>query len=354
LELDWGNYLTTYKTNVSYEDPAVVAAFLAAYPTTVGAPGYNKNNAAYLNETPIVAVSQLITHSHYDPHFGFVYRPTRDISIRGTAGSSIVVPYSTLISGFTTINEGASGTTITSKNPFLLPEEVVAEDLGMDYRLGGGAIFSGDVWNDVVHNPWMTVKNAISSYPGIIENAGQLYQSSAINGPQEYSQGIQAGITELPRLGFGYAANMTFMRVYYNDLPASYFAQTSPQSIINGYQVNGNPYAKGYFQVQYAAKHNTLARLGMDYEGNDNQYNHPAFMFYDATLRTDVAPGWSLTLAGENIFNQNFGNTLARAIEYQGQVQVGYSSLVGYGQGSKLGIIEPPFQSFLLSISHKL
>jgi hypothetical protein len=351
LEFDWGNYLTNYKTNVTYEDPAVVQAFLAAYSGIALPKGVTSN--PYLNETPIVPVSQLISRSHYDPHFGFVYRPTRDLSIRATAGSSIVVPYSTLISGFTTINQGASGTTITTKNPFLLPEEVVAEDLGMDFRLRGGAIFSGDIWNDVVHNPWLTVRNAIASYPGIIENAGQLYQSSTINGPQEYSEGIQAGITDMPRLGFGYSANMTFMRVFYNDLPASYFAQTTPQSILNGYQVNGNPYAKGYFQIQYAMPHNGLIRLGMDYEGPDNQYNHPAFMFYDATVRTDVAPGWTLSLSGENIFNENFGNTLSRAIEYQGQVPVGYSSIVGYGQGSKLGIIEPPFQTFMLRLSHK-
>jgi hypothetical protein len=353
LEFDWGNYLTVYKTNVSYEDPAAIAAFLAAYPTTPGAPGYSANNASYINETPISPVSQLITRSHYDPHFGFVYRPTRDLSLRGTIGSSIVVPYSTLISGFTTINEGASGTTITTKNPFLLPEEVVAEDLGMDYRLRSGAIFSGDIWNDVVHNPWLTVRNAISSYPGIIENAGQLYESSAINGPQEYSEGIQGGITYLPPIGFGYGANMTFMRVYYNDLPPSYFAQSSPQSILNGYQVNGEPYAKGYFEVQYAGKHGALARLGMDYEGNDNEYNVPSLVFFDGTLQHEVGNGFILRLSGENIFNRNFGNTLARAIEYQGQVQVGYSSIAGYGQGSKLGIIEPPFQSFLLSISHK-
>lgn len=353
LEFDWGNYLTTYKTNVSYESPAVQQAFLAAYPLTPGIPGYSAQNSSYVNETPVVPVSQLITHSHYDPHFGVVYRPTRDLSIRATTGSSIVVPYSTLISGFTTINQGASGTTITSKNPFLLPEEVVATDLGIEYRLPSGAIFSGDVWNDVVHNPWLSVRNQIASYPGIIENSGQLYQSSTINGPQEYSQGIQAGISYLPFRGFGYSGNMTFTRDYYNDLPPSYFAQTSPQSILNGYQVNGVPYAKGYFQIQYAGVRESLLRLGMDYEGNDNPYNYPAFVVFDATARTDVAPGWALTLSGENIFNRNFGNTLARAIEYQGQVQVGYSSLVGYGQGSKLGIIEPPFQAFRLSLSHK-
>ena len=349
LEFDWGNYLTTYKTNVTYENPAVIAAFLAAYPT-----GSYPLAGDYLNETPLDPVSQLITKSHYDPHFGFVFRPDHNVSVRLTGGSSVVVPYSTLISGYTTINEGASGTTVTQKNPFLEPEEVVGYDLGSDLRLPTGAIFSGDLWVDTVHDPWLTLTQQLASYPGIIENAGQLYESTTLNGPERISKGVQVAINDQPRLGFGYYANLTIQKVYYEGLPASYYHTTTPQININGLEANGVPYAKGYAQLQYGFHRDGLIRFGLDYEGNDNEYNFPAFYVFDMTARMDVGDGFMLQLSGQNIFNRNFGNDLARAIEYQGQVQVGYSSIDGYGQGSHLGIIEPPFQTFTLSVSHKL
>jgi hypothetical protein len=349
LEFDWGNYLTTYKTNVTYENPSVIAAFFAAYP-----PGSSANAGSYVNETPLVPYSQLITKSHYDPHFGFVFRPEHDWAIRATGGSSVVVPYSTLISGYTTINEGASGTTITQKNPFLEPEEVVAYDLGTDYRLPTGAVFSGDLWDDTVHNPWLSLTQALASYPGIIENAGQLYESTTLNGPERISRGVQGALTYHPALGLGYYANLTLQNVYYEGLPASYYHTTTPQTSINGLEANGVPYARAYASVQYGFPRGGLVRLGVDYEGNDNEYNYPAFYVFDMTARANIGAGFTLQLSGQNIFNRNFGNDLVRAIEYQGQVQVGYSSIDGFGQGSHLGIIEPPFQTFTLSVSHPL
>lgn len=349
LEFDWGNYLTTYKTNVTYENPAIVAAFLKAYPV-----GSYPSASAYLNETPLDPVSELITKSHYDPHFGLEFRPDRNLAVRLTGGSSVVVPYSTLISGYTTINEGASGTTITQKNPFLEPEEVVAYDLGTDYRLRGGTVFSADTWFDTVHNPWLSLTQQLSSYPGIIENAGQLYESTTLNGPERFSKGIQFALTDKPPLGWGYYAMLTIQKVYYEGLPTSYYDSTTPQTTLNGLEANGTPYARGYASVQYGFKRDGLLRLGVDYEGNDNEYNFPAFYIFDMTAHMNVGEGFMLQLSGQNIFNRNFGNDLVRAIEYQGQTQVGYSAIDGYGHGAYLGLIEPPFQTFTLSISHKL
>ncbi|HTW83940.1 MAG TPA: carboxypeptidase regulatory-like domain-containing protein [Candidatus Sulfotelmatobacter sp.] len=343
LEFDWGNYLTTYKTNVTFENPAIVAAFQAAYPGSA--------NNAYINEQPVDPVSELITKSHYDPHFGFVFRPDRDTAVRLNGGSSVVVPYSTLISGYTTINEGASSTTVTVKNPFLEPEEVVGYDLGSDRRLSNGAVFSGDLWYDTVHNPWLT-ETTVEPIAYCQRISGQCFQSSTLNGPQRISKGAQLSITDQPRLGWGYYGNLTLEHVYYENLPASYFGTATKQTNIDGLEANGVPYATAYASAQFAFPHNGLVRLGVDYEGNDNEYNVPAFYIFDMTAHVDVGAGFQLQLSGQNIFNRNFGNDLVRAIEYQGQVQIGYSSVSGYGEGQVLGIIEPPFQTFTLSISH--
>ena len=64
--------------------------------------------------------------SHYDPHFGFVWRPTRDLSLRATAGTSISVPYSSLVSGLVSYSAVTNGFAFTVPAPNILPEEIVA------------------------------------------------------------------------------------------------------------------------------------------------------------------------------------------------------------------------------------
>ncbi len=57
----------------------------------------------------------------------------------------------------------------------------------------------------------------------------------------------------------------------------------------------------------------------MDYEGNNNSYNAPAFTVWDAGVKIntgfhDVFLGGSV----ENLFNLNWNSLLARGVEYQG------------------------------------
>ena len=243
LEFDLGNYFNMTKILGQVEDQALVNRALAA--------------GAKSGSVAISLVPSTSYFAHYDPHFGFVYRPTRDIAIRATGGSSQTLPYANQLSGFTKVNQGASSTTLTTPNASLLPEESVDYDLGMDYRTPHGSVFSGDIWNYTIHNPFLTTLNPIPAgsplAAGFVgENTGLLQLSTTTNGPQEYSQGFQLAYKDEPRIGFGYYLNATFLRVYYLGLPASYFS--SLQYPYNGQQVVGAPYAKGYAEFRQAWK----------------------------------------------------------------------------------------------------
>ncbi|GAC1414001.1 MAG: hypothetical protein NVSMB5_01360 [Candidatus Velthaea sp.] len=341
LEFDFGNYFTNYKINAQIEDPNLVAQFAAA--------GVNTSVA------PIAFVGRQNSASHYDPHFGFVFRPHRNVSMRLTGGSSIVVPYASQISGITTINQGASSTTLSQKNINLKPEEIVTQDLGGDVRLASGGIFSVDAFNTVVHNPWISTSTLIPNLPQI-QNTPFTLLSTLQNGPEKHSQGLEMSLTNEPVIGFGYRLTTTLQRAYYQNLPAYFFS--SPQATYNGKQIDGIPYSKGYAEIRYAGVKNSLVRLGMEYDGPNNANNYPAFVLFDAGVRFNVGNGISFQTTAENLTNQNFGNNLARAVEYQGGVPIAASiknnQFVFGPRQPQFGIVGPPFRTFRFTLSKNL
>jgi hypothetical protein len=300
--------------------------------------------------------------AHFDPHLGFVWRPVKNIAVRALGGSSQTLPYANQVSGFTKVNQGASSTTLTAPNPSLTPEEVVSYDLGLDYRTPHGSVFSGDAWDIVVHNPFITQTNPVP--PGSAtalafagENTGLLQQSSTFNGPQQYSEGFQFAYRDEPKAGWGYYLSGTMQRVYYLGLPASYFSGTVPQYPFNGWQLTGIPYARGYGEFRYAWANGSLVRMGVDYEGNNNANNYSPYALWDLTLRQNVGYGIMAQITGSNIFNANFGNGIARSVEYQGNANLGAylpngsTSYIYSIKNAQLGIIGPPPQTFTFTLS---
>ncbi len=354
LELDLGNYFTHYTIDAQQTNPAVVSLFANHGVSTSAIP---LPTVTYGGVTYSTLVGTTLSASHYDPHLGLLFRPTRDLAIRATAGSSISVPYANQVSGFTKINQGASSTTINTPNNALLPEEIVAFDLGADYRLHDGTVVSGDVYHDVVHNPWISNLGPYTGPPiASLENTPNVFQSSIFNGPEEYAQGIELSATNEPALGFGYRLTSSFERNYYLGLPASYFA--TPQYDYNGEQLIGIPYAKGYAEVQYAGANNALIRLGMDYEGSNNEYNYPAFVVFDGGVKIGAGKGVTLGLSVENLTNVNLGANFARAVEYQGldpvTAQIVKNQFV-YGLSSRnLGIVQPGFRTVRFTLTKRV
>ena len=350
LEADAGLYFTHYLINAQQLNPAAYAAYLAALtPAT----------ASFAGGFPVQLSGVQNSASHMDPRFGLTFRPTRDWSLRFSAGSSMSIPYAGLVSGFTTYAQGATSITQTTPNPNLLPEELVTMDLGSSFRTPDGTVLSGDIYNTVVHNPWINPKVQICSsnitcaavFPGL-EPTTLGYTSLTVNGAQQYAQGIEFTIANEPKIGFGYSVNSSFERLYYLGTSPAYLPGPSPGSALGAPQVyfNGNqfvstgsgntsvPYAKAYAEVQYAGPKQSLIRLGADYEGNNNEYNAPAFFIFDAGARIntgfhDVMLGGSV----ENLFNTNFNSLLGRGVEYAGLEPVAATAAPGgyaYSQGT--------------------
>jgi hypothetical protein len=343
IELDLGAYYTHYVINGQQQDPkTLLPANLANYGNTS-------------NAVPVSLVGTQNGDSHIDPRFGLLFHPSKNLAIRLTAGSSLTLPYASLVSGFKTYGLSASNATITTPNYGLLPEEVVQEDLGADYRYSAkSGVFSWDIYNAVVHNPWLKTNIPFcSSIPALGLRACTLNDFSeatttgsvvaTLNGAQEYAQGVEFSFTDEPKYGFGYRANMSFERAYYLGTPAAFFGN-SPQTFFNGNQLvtSGSqtgqtsvPFSKAYAEVVYGAKMFQI-RFGTDYEGNNNSYNVPAFFLFDTGLKINT--GFHEVYAGvsgENIFNNLNNAGLSRGVEYQGQSQVaGTPSVGGYTYSS--------------------
>jgi hypothetical protein len=359
LSVDLGAYFTHYLINGQQLSPTVYANYLA---------GLTPATSAYAGGVPIVLSGVQNAASHFDPRFGLTFRANRDLVFRFSAGSSLNIPYAGLVSGFTTYAQGATSITQSTPNPSLLPEEIVSLDLGSDYRTPDGTVLSGDIYNTVVHNPWINPQVQIcnsniscaAAFPGL-EQTTLGYTSTTVNGAQQYAQGIEFSITHEPAKGFGYRVNSSFERLYYLGTNPLYLA--TPQVYFNGNQYvstgSGStsvPYAKGYAEIQYASSNKSLLRFGMDYEGNNNEYNAPAFFIFDGGARVntgfhDVMLGVSV----ENMFNQNFNALLGRGVEYQGLAPVTAVATTGgytYGRGTyNTALVSPGPQTFRFTLT---
>ncbi len=347
FEFDFGNYFTVYRIFGQQEDPAFLNAF--------GAAQVAAGDRINLALAPIRLTGFLNAASHYDPHFGFVWRPTRDLSLRATAGSSIEVPYASLVSGLTSQSSVTNGFAFTVPNPALKPEVVVAEDLGGDYRIKGGTVLSLDIFNVFVHNTWLQTQYAIPPPAGYATNVSY-YQQINLNGSGRWSRGVEFTLANLPRKGFGYSLSGTVNRLNYVNLPTSFLMLGTYTP--DGAQDYGYPYTKGYLNMQYAFGHDTLVRIGADYEGTNNSYNAPAYTQLDAGVRIGFNSGWALQAAVENLNNLNMGAQLAHAVYNQGQIPVNQTlnadGTYSYNNGPGRGLSAPLARTVRISAIKKI
>jgi hypothetical protein len=358
LEFDFGNYFTHYVINAQRLNPTVVSLFTSL--PGIGTSSIPVGTFTYQGTTYNSLIGDQLTASHYDPHFGLSYRPERNLNIRFTGGSSISEPYANQVSGFNKVNKSATSTAVTTPNNFLLPEEIIALDLGADYRLHDGTVVSADIYNDDVKNAWYgtTVPYTGPPIPGVTGTAAgaTITNNQTFNVANEFAQGVEVQVTNEPQMGLGYRVSTSFKRDYYLGIPASFFAV--PQYNYNGEQEVGIPYFKGYGELQYADPHGELIRLGMDLEGSNNEYNTPEFVTFDLGIRVPLTKGIMLAVTGENIFNNTMGSDLARAVDGQGVQPVAASIVNGKFVYSiktpYLGLVNPGFQTFRLTLTKKL
>ena len=323
LQLAIGNYLSVYKPDAQIEDPSVLAAYSVA-PFIPGA-------------APVALVHFGKTSVHYDPHVGVLFRPTRDLALRATAGSSITMPFASVISGIDRVDlpNGANSQTytLTQANPTLLPETQVSYDLGGDLRLHDGGLISADLYNITVFNAFAAntvpltgaaLTTAQTVAPGA---AGGYFINRTINIAELRAYGIELSIAKNPLLGLGYRFTGSLQRAYFDKIPQSVYL-AGQSSLVSGKQLDGLngsisvPYAKAYGELRWAFPKDGLITFGADYEGNNNSTYGPPYTLFNSTMRLSLAKGYPLQIAIDNLFNLNTGSTLGRALLNQGSQTV--------------------------------
>jgi hypothetical protein len=278
----------------------------------------------------------------FDPHLSLVYQPQSRVSYRFSWGTSATFPYASLVSGVPFITRGsatAPNGTFTLKNPFLNPEVASEFDLGMDRGFGNG-IFSVDLSDIQIHNVFETISTPSTS---------PLY--SFINEPVNVADlSVQQAALRYnvqPPVGLGFFISGALTRSIVQGVPPQFY--TSPTAYVqpaNGVQQCSNggsevciPYLKAYGGLQYTTPDHTYFVLAGDFEGKNNTYNLPPFVYFNFSIVHPITPIVDAQIAAENIFNID---TYANLPEPNaGIAQIGESS-TGYGSILSPLIPAPP------------
>ncbi len=251
-------------------------------------------------------VASTRTTSHNDPHVGFNYRPSANFALRASAGSGVSVPYASQVSGLPTVSNGNSGVnTLLTVNPGLNPEVTVAYGLGADVVLPGRTKMSLDLFHDTIHDAFVysTYGVPLTQTPTIPYSQ----VSQWLNGPIERNYGLELAAASGNRYGFGFDANVTLQRAYYDQLAPSFYALAA-STAINGAQIDGIPYVQAHGELTFARKRDEFgASFGADYAGANNWTNGPGLVTFFATLRRELGQLGTFRLSVSNLFDRGTG-----------------------------------------------
>ncbi|HEV3087572.1 MAG TPA: TonB-dependent receptor [Candidatus Elarobacter sp.] len=357
LRVALGNYYEIFRLNAQIENPTVLDLYARM----------GNSNAA-----PVALVTRSAQYSHYDPHFGFEWRASPNLSFRGNAGSSITQPYAGLVSGFGSIsipNAAAHNYTNTIPNFGLKPETTVSYSLGFDNRFHDGSVFSMDLYNLTVHDVFLsnstvigTAANPPPGLGGITTFSDTLFiNSNQINGPIQRSYGLEAQMSHIPAFGLGYYLSMTLQRAYYDQLPLSIYLANNSNTFgnfnVSGAQIFGYPFAKGYGQLIWQGTRGTAFELGADWEGQDNSTLGPPYVIWDASARIPLHPKVALQISVQNLFNLDRGTLLGRNLSGQGNIEptlylpTGTKTLLPSGAATSLQALPPRTFRFTLNFN---
>jgi len=338
VQLALGAYYEHYYSYAQTENPAL----LNQYALPIAAGGAGSASAA-----PVSLVGVPNSFSHFDPHVGLVFRANPDTAIRLSGGSSVTMPYASLISGLgsVTIPNAANNQqyTVGLANTQLKPETTIAYGLGADFRLPNATILSIDTYNNTIHNIFMSQTSPITC-PSAFDPAnggtavGGCYQSQTLNGPIGRFYGVETTLNKIVPYGFGWILSFTAQRAYLDQLPFALYTAVCPPApavcntnvsafspLVNGKQLDGSvnsqgsvPYAKGYAELRWSGSRHQLFTFGMDYEGANNSTYGPAYTLFNSTARWDIIPQTTFQMAVDNFFNLNTGPGQVRALFGQG------------------------------------
>ena len=298
--------------------------------------------------------------THFDERLGLTYRPSPNLSLRASAGSSIAPPYSGLLSKFTaapTYNATSDTITQSLNNPNLVPETAFGYDLGADYQLKQSYFLKTDVYETNLYNQFLstTYYSGKSCTPTICpglpaaDQGFPLYYSINGNVNNARYEGIELAIQHIVPNGIGWTVQGSTQRGYAYNLgsdfycsfgnsatlpciPANYnqnLAVVAGQNYTGGspgtYYVHSGycpatdyycvedaasgvsnqsvPYLQGYAEINWQTPSGWYASFGGTLLGKNNSYGEPPFTIARVTLRAPISNSLSLQIAGNNIFN---------------------------------------------------
>ncbi len=312
LQIGLGLYYLSNQANYAQIDPNL-QNYLATYNTAVAAYNATKpaKNATFLTLSNLPYTLQYTsqTHAHLDPHLGFAYTVTPDLTIRLNGGSSETVPYAGLIAGrpsFTQPGPSNNGVgQFNFRNPNLQPETSVGYDLGLDFRNGDGGVLGGDLFYYNIYNKFISL---LSQNGPNVTGLGNSFTSQSLNASVQRDYGIELFARRNPVEGIVYNMALTVQRQYLDNLPLSYFQNllngggTGLTSTFNGRQPDTTP----YFQFHAETGYNTPrfhGVIGADYFGQNNATVGPAYNLFYLATRYAVVPHAYVQFGVDNIFN---------------------------------------------------
>jgi outer membrane receptor protein involved in Fe transport len=361
-----GQIFNTYRLSVNQNFGTKLNALLSLYEnqynftsaTTCGTgPSYTSPTACAIDGSN--ANFQTNNTSHFDERLGLTYRPSTNLVVRASAGSSIAPPYVGLLSKFTTSpTYSATSETATESynNPNLVPETAFGYDLGADYQLKQSYFLKADLYQTNLFNQFITTTSfAGTCTPVLYPNSNcpaagvPLYQSINGNVNNARYEGIELSIIHAVQNGFGWTVQGSTQRGYAYDLGSSFYCSFGNSTatpcipanynqnlaVVAGQNFNGGapstyyvhsgtcpatnyycvedaasgvsnqsvPYLQGYAELNWQTATGWYASLGGTLYGKNNSYNEPPFTVVRATVRVPIAHTLWLQIAGNNIFN---------------------------------------------------
>ena len=266
--------------------------------------------------------------NRYDPKLSLVYRPGRNQSLRLSAGTAYVAPFSGFVAPIAGSTGSLTGAVLINGKldviDNLKPETSFSVDLGGDFATGRDSKFTVDLYNTILNNRFSTdtvtfTGGVTGTFNGLpITSISELFNLS-----DSHEQGIELGFIKAPRVGFGGTVGFELNRSYdfnttQNPLLANVSvaaAQTGSFNGLNltkdGIQIPGYAYTKGRGELNYQFANTARVAVGMTYYGDNNSFGQTAFELFDANLGVPLKNKFRLQLSGINLFNHDDGRYLS-------------------------------------------
>ncbi len=378
------------------------------YRSTYAARCGSGSGAAFTTATCAIdgsnAFFQTTTRSHFDPRLGVELRPSANLALRFSAGSSIAPPFLAELNqqtGLVNFTTGNTFATQTVNAGTLLPETAFGYDLGASYRFHDPATtvsidgYSTTLWNHFIsqlYNSGVTCDANTPVGSGTACPVGTpIYYTSNVNLSNSRYQGIELQLRRQPAAGLGFTLQGATMRGYAYNLPACFYTT----QIVNGVPdcavfnknvaivpnvnftggtgggqiagqngvvypgVNGNnpiaasassgysnqniPYLMGYGELSYTLKNSARVAVGETLFGKNNSLNRPPFGVVNVSLRYPVAAGFDAEVAGSNVTN-----TYSGLFPVYGGASVGIPLANGQIGGTEGNVLGPASWRFVL------